>query len=32
MFFEMGKLLSSDIPDDQLTDILGANAKRLFGF
>ena len=32
MFFEMGKLLSSDIPDDQLTDILGTNAKGLYGF
>ena len=32
MFYEMGKLLSSGIPDDQLTAILGANAKELYGF
>ncbi|MBP3305665.1 MAG: amidohydrolase family protein [Oscillospiraceae bacterium] len=30
--FEMGRLLSMDLPDEQLEAILGGNAKRLFGF
>ena len=30
--WEMGRLLSADIPDEKLTAILGANAKKLFGF
>lgn len=32
MGWEMGRLLSEDIPDHQLTAILGGNAKILFGF
>jgi len=32
MSWEMGRLLSCDIPDWQLTDILGGNAKALYGF
>ena len=30
--WEMGRLLSTDIPEEQLIAILGGNAKRLFGF
>ncbi len=30
--WELGKLLSEDIPDEQLTAILGENARELFGF
>lgn len=30
--WEMGRLLSEDIPDEQLTAILGGNAARIFGF
>lgn len=30
--WELGRLLSDDIPDEQLIAILGGNAKRLFGF
>ncbi len=32
MYWEMGRLLSCDIPDEQLTAILGANAKEVYGF
>lgn len=32
MAWEMGRLLSMDISDEQLTAILGGNAKRIFGF
>ncbi len=30
--WELARLLSDDIPDEQLIAILGGNAKRLFGF
>lgn len=30
--WELGRLLSEDIPDDQLEAILSGNAKKLFGF
>ena len=30
--WELGRLLSEDIPDEQLIAILGGNAQRLFGF
>ena len=29
--WELGRLLSEDIPDNQLQDILAGNARRLFG-
>ena len=32
MMWEMGRLLSHDVSDEVLTAILGANAKKLFGF
>ncbi len=32
MGWEMGRLLSADIGDEDLTAILGANAKRVYGF
>ena len=32
MAWEMGRLLSMDLSDEQLTAILGGNAKELFGF
>ena len=30
--WELGRLLSADIPDDQMKAILGGNTKKLFGF
>ena len=30
--WELGRLLSEDIPDEKMEAILGGNAKRLFGF
>ena len=29
--WELGRLLSADIPDEQLIAILGGNAKRILG-
>ena len=30
--FELARLLSEDIPDEQMRAILGGNTKRIFGF